>query len=244
MQLKVVSSGSIGNAYIMYNDQEALLIECGVKFKDIKQALKFDLTKVVGCIVSHSHKDHCFGAKDLVNAGIDLYSLPETSETFGFKSHRLKAIDPSKSFTIGSFKVKAFPLNHDVPCVGFMIEHEETGRFCFITDTYFCEYKIPGMHNVIIEANYCQSILDQKVAAGATPDFLRNRVLRSHMSLATCKGFLQANDLKSVNNIVLIHLSDSNSHAERFKTEVAELTAKNVHIASKGLDINFNKTPF
>lgn len=244
MRLKVVSSGSIGNAYIVYNEKEALLIECGVKFKDIKQALKFDLTKVVGCIVTHSHKDHCIGARDLVNAGIDLYSLAETSETFGFKSHRLKAIDPDRTLLIGNFKIKCFPLNHDVPCVGFMIEHQETGRFCFITDTYFCEYKIPGMHNVIVEANYCQTILDQKVAAGATPDFLRNRVLRSHMSLETCKGFLRANDLRAVNNILLIHLSDSNSHADRFRIEVRDLTTKNVHIASKGLDINFNKTPF
>lgn len=244
MRLKVVSSGSVGNAYIVYNEKEALLIECGVRFADIKVALGFNISKVVGCIVTHSHLDHCKGARDVVNAGIDLYCLPETSGTFNFSSHRIKPIVPGNALQIGGFKVRSFNLNHDVPCVGFAIEHEETGRFCFITDTYYCEYLIPGMHNVIIEANYCQTILDQRLASGASPEFLRNRVLSSHMSIATTKEFLKANDLKRVNNILLIHLSDGNSHAERFKNEIQELTAKTVHVAEKGLDINFNKTPF
>ena len=244
MKLKVVSSGSVGNSYIVHNEDEALLIECGVRFDDIKRSLNFNLKKVVGCIVSHSHKDHCKGVREVVNAGINIHCLEETAATFGFKSHRLKVIEPKKIFTVGKFKVMAFPLQHDVPCLGFMVDHEETGTFVFITDTYYCEYTFPGLHNVIIEANYCQNILDSKVAAGATPEFLRNRVLQSHMSLATCKEFLKVNDLSKVNNILLIHLSDSNSNADQFKKEVQEQTAKTVNIASKGLEINFNKTPF
>lgn len=244
MKLKVVSSGSIGNAYIVHNDNEALLIECGVRFSDIKQSLNFNLKKVVGCLVSHSHLDHCKGVREAVNAGINVHCLEDTSAAFGFKSHRIKNIEPKKIFTIGNFKIMAFTLQHDVPCLGFMIDHVETGTFVFITDTYYCEYSFPGLHNVIIEANYCQSILDAKLAAGATPEFLRNRVLKSHMSLATCKEFLKANDLTKVNNILLIHLSDSNSNAEQFKREIKEQTAKTVNIASKGLEINFNKTPF
>jgi hypothetical protein len=64
------------------------------------------------------------------------------------------------------------------------------------------------------------------------------------MSLDTCIETLRMNDLSAVNNIVLIHLSDSNSNAEAFQAAVREATGKTVHIASKGLDINFNKTPF
>jgi hypothetical protein len=44
---------------------------------------------------------------------------------------------------------------------------------------------------------------------------------------------------------VLIHLSDSNSHAARFQREVQELTGKATHIAAAGLVIeNFGLTPF
>nr|HRO18749.1 hypothetical protein [Ferruginibacter sp.] len=76
------------------------------------------------------------------------------------------------------------------------------------------------------------------------PKFLRDRIFKSHMSLATCKGLLQANDLRQVNNIVLIHLSDGNSNAEKFKREVTELTGKMVHVAEAGMCIPFTKNPF
>jgi hypothetical protein len=55
---------------------------------------------------------------------------------------------------------------------------------------------------------------------------------------------LRANDLTGVNNIVLIHLSDSNSDAPRFQKEVRELTGKTVWVAEAGLEINFDKEPF
>jgi uncharacterized surface protein with fasciclin (FAS1) repeats len=64
------------------------------------------------------------------------------------------------------------------------------------------------------------------------------------MSIETCKGLLEANDLTAVNNIVLIHLSDGNSNAADFKKQVQDLTGKTVHIAGKDMVIDLNKTPF
>jgi ribonuclease BN (tRNA processing enzyme) len=64
------------------------------------------------------------------------------------------------------------------------------------------------------------------------------------MSLDTCVNLLNANDLSKVNNIVLIHLSDSNSDEQAFKKRVSDETGKNVTVASNGMEINFNKTPF
>lgn len=244
MKLKVVSSGSVGNSYIVYNDDEALIIECGVRFKFIKEALNFNLAKVVGCLVSHSHLDHSKSAKDVMAAGINIHCLPETAETFGIKSHRISPVQVEKPFKVGGFKVVAFPLQHNVPCVGFLIEHKETGRFCFITDTCYCEYVFPGMANVIVEANYCRTLLSDRYEAGLEVGFLRDRIIRDHMSLETTKEFLKANDLARVNNILLIHLSDRNAHAERFKEEITSLTGCNVNIASKGLEIDFSTSPF
>ena len=55
---------------------------------------------------------------------------------------------------------------------------------------------------------------------------------------------LKANDLSAVNNIVLIHLSDTNSNEKQFQKEVFEATQKNVSVATNGMVIDFNKTPF
>ncbi|WP_218163969.1 hypothetical protein [Chitinophaga sancti] len=63
------------------------------------------------------------------------------------------------------------------------------------------------------------------------------------MNLKTCKELLAANDLSKVNNIVLIHLSDSNSNQFQFRKEIRELTGKTVHIAERGKVIPFNVNP-
>ncbi len=247
MRLKIINSNSSGNAYILENDQEALLLECGVQFRFIKQALNFNLSKVLGCLITHEHLDHCKAVKDVVAAGINVYASQGTHfEMQTQDSHRSHIIQSGVQFTVGNFKVKPFTINHDcAEPLGFFLHHPDCGNVLFLTDSYYSEYKFPGMNNVIIEANYCQSILDQRRNDGVSPSFLRDRVIESHMSLNTCKETLQANDLTSVNNIVLIHLSDSNSDARRFKKEVEEQTGKQVHVASAGMVIeNFNKSPF
>ena len=54
-RLITVGSGSSGNSYILECENETLLLELGVGWNEIKKALNFDLSKVVGVCVSHSH---------------------------------------------------------------------------------------------------------------------------------------------------------------------------------------------
>lgn len=247
MKLTVINSNSSGNAYILENDQEALLIECGVRFEKINQALNFNLRKVVGCIVTHEHQDHCKAVWDVIASGITVYTTFLTHEAMKTSGHhRAKEITKEEAFTCGGFRILPFRINHDcADPVGYMINHADTGNVLFLTDSYYCDYTFTDLNNVIIEANYCQTILDKRLEDGVNPKFLRDRVLTSHMSLATCKEMLKANDLNEVNNIVLIHLSDGNSDAKRFQHEVQEVTGKTVHVAQAGLVIeNFNKRPF
>lgn len=246
MNLQVINSNSAGNCYILENDNEALLIECGVRFDLIKKALRFNLRKVVGCLCTHEHGDHAKAILEVQKAGINVYASQGTHLACGtLCSHRSVIVKSQRQFKVGSFTVLPFDTRHDVAePLGFLIHHSETGMVLFLTDSYYSNYKFPGLNNIIIEANYCQSILDQRLADGANPKFLRDRVITSHMSLATCKSMLRANDLSAVNNIVLIHLSDSNSHAERFQREVEEATGKMVHVATPGLSIPFNQKAF
>lgn len=247
MRLVVIGSSSAGNSYVLENEREALLIECGVKFNKIKQTLNFQLSKVAGCIVTHEHKDHCIAAQDVMTAGIKVYTTAGTAKAIGIAGHhRCQVIEKGPRYPIGGFKVMAFGVKHDAADpVGYLVQHEETGNVLFLTDTYYVEYTFKNLNNIIVEANYSKEILDERLRRGDSPEFLRNRVLQSHMSLETCKGLLAANDLKQVNNIVLIHLSDSNSNVGQFLREVKQATGKAVHIADAGMIIeNFNKTPF
>jgi len=243
MNLRVLGSNSKGNCYLLEGKEETLMIECGVNIKKIKQALNFDFSKVVGCVVSHEHLDHAVSIPDITRLGLNVYA---TAGTFnGFKSNRAKCITTQKEFQIGGFKILAFDVKHDArEPVGFLINHKECGDTLFLTDTFYSPYSFKNLNNIIIEANYSKAIIDRKMRQGENPEFLRNRILKSHLSLENCKGALKANDLSLVNNIVLIHLSDSNSDEVQFQREVYELTGKNVSVANVGMDIPFNKTSF
>ena len=246
MKLKVIGTGSQGNAYLLETEQEALLIECGVNIKEIKKAIDFNVYKIAGCIVTHEHGDHCKSINDVLNLGIDTYSGTKTwMQILPKNSSRVKMVSHKETVQIGGFKVMAFDVKHDaVEPLGYLIEHEECGKVLFLTDTYYCKYTFPGLNNILIEANYSKSIIDKKYGPDSDKEFLRNRILKSHFSLENCVDMLKANDLSAVNNIVLIHLSDTNSNEKQFQQEVFEATQKNVTVASNGMVINFNKTPF
>lgn len=52
-ELQVIGSGSSGNAYILQCNNETLLIELGVPWKDVLKSLNYKIEDVAGCIVSH-----------------------------------------------------------------------------------------------------------------------------------------------------------------------------------------------
>lgn len=55
MFLKCIASGSSGNSYALISDKEILLIEAGVRLMEVKKYINFQVSKIVGCIISHEH---------------------------------------------------------------------------------------------------------------------------------------------------------------------------------------------
>lgn len=55
MFLRTISTGSKGNSYALFHNQEILLLDLGVKVKDIKKSIDFRISDVVGCLVTHKH---------------------------------------------------------------------------------------------------------------------------------------------------------------------------------------------
>lgn len=55
MLLKIIGSGSSGNGYILESENEALLLEVGVKVKDMKRSIGWNISKICGCLISHEH---------------------------------------------------------------------------------------------------------------------------------------------------------------------------------------------
>lgn len=241
MVLKVLGSSSQGNCYILENKNEALIIEAGVRFIEVKKALGFDIRKVSGCLITHQHNDHAKYIKAMVESGFPTLALEEVWTAKGVTGSRAYCIERGKGYRFGRFKVLPFDAFHDVPCVGYLIDHPETGRIMFLTDSCMCEYVFPGLNQVMIECNYSDAKLVEAINAGRTLPSQRERLMTSHMELNTCKGFLCANDLTNVANIVLLHLSDNNSDEKNFVSEIERQTGKVVYAAHTGLEIELDR---
>lgn len=244
MKLKVLGSSSKGNSYILDNDSETLVIEAGVRLSEVKKAVGFSVRKIVGVLVTHEHGDHAAYINDYTKNGLDVFCSRGTASRF-LTHHRLHKVQPGKLFQIGNFKVLPFDVIHDAEePFGYLIWHPETGNILFLTDSYYSEYTFKGLSNIILEVNYDPEILERNVESGRLSPKVKNRIITSHMGLNTAKDLLSANDLSQVNNIILIHLSDGNSHAENFKKEIEDLTGKMVTVADAGTELIIDKTPF
>lgn len=221
MRLKVLGSSSKGNCYFLENEKECLIIEAGIKISEVKKELDFDIGKVVGVIVSHSHGDHAAYVNKFPIMGIPI-----------FKPYEVMA----PSIRLGNFIIRPFSLEHDVPCYGFHISHKDIGNLVFITDTYFVKYKFENIDHLLIECNYVEEILH----AGRNQALI-NRTLKSHMGLETVVEFLKANNSDKLKNVVLLHLSDRNSNEELILKKCYEATNKKTYIADKGLIVELGK---
>ncbi|MFP3339274.1 hypothetical protein R0J91_14955, partial [Micrococcus sp. SIMBA_131] len=68
------------------------------------------------------------------------------------------------------------------------------------------------------------AILNENIATGRTHKGMKNRLIKSHLCLENVKEFLLANDISKVQEIHLLHMSDTNSDEVLFKKEIQEIT--------------------
>lgn len=235
IEITVLASGSRGNCYHITDGSTPLLLECGIGINNILRNLKFGVSRLAGCLVSHGHKDHAKAVKDLMKFGIDIYLSQGTADEISGLDpwrHRLHIIKARQQFRIGTWKILPFETQHDAAePLGFLLANQSGEKLLYATDTYYIRYMFKELTHIMVECNYAADILRSNVEAGLIEPALKDRILKSHFSLEHVKDFLRANDLSKVQEIWLLHLSDGNSDAERFKREIQELTGKPVYVA-------------
>lgn len=237
MKLKIISSGSIGNAYILESQNSALLIECGVKVDEIKKAIDYDVFKIKGAIVSHAHLDHSKYMHQASQLGIPLFASNDTFNHMKTPTElRYGVLKNGQQKQISDFKISSFDASHDIPTLGFIIEAGAEKVF-FLTDSYKLIWNLSSWKFtcVMIEANYCEEIVKSKPES-----FINKRRLRSHMSIQTAILTLEKMDLSQCKNIVLLHLSDGVSNEKQFKEMTEQRFGIPVTIATNNQILNLN----
>lgn len=236
--LKVLSSGSHGNCYLLQCVNETLILELGIKWGDILKGLDYNLGCVCGCLCSHLHLDHSRSIQNALSFGLSVYSCEEVANTYvGVETLNLK----EKTRVGKGFIVQPIKLFHNVECYGFLIQHEEFGKMVFTTDTNSVPYKFKGVQHWMIEANYSEEILIDN----ACNDVYSRSASENHLEINDTIEVLKRNYSSELQNVVLIHLSSGNSNEKDFKERVQqELGFDGVWVTNNGMEIELNKSEF
>lgn len=232
--ITTLASSSRGNCYRIDDGSTPLLLECGIPYREIRRQFKFRMSEFAACLVSHEHKDHSKAIADVMKAGIDCYMSKGTAKVLNISGHRVKIVQPLQQFHIGTWTILPFETQHDAAePLGYLLANQAGEKLLFATDTYYIKYRFQGLTHIMVETNYAIDILKANIETGAVNDAMAKRLLQSHFSLDNVKEFFRANDLSQVKEIHLLHLSDGNSDAERFKREIQRLTGKPVYVAER-----------
>src|SRR5690606_26107990 len=117
--------------------------------------------------------------------------------------------------------------------VGFLLASRAGGKLLYFTDSAYCRYRFQGLTHLMVEANWSEALLGRNVQAGVTNEALAARIRRNHMSLERLLDMLRANDLRRVEAIWLLPLSDASSDEQMFAATVRRATGKPVYIAAR-----------
>lgn len=215
-------SSSKGNSTFIGTEKGGILIDCGVSFKRLKDALdrnNIPLQAVQGVFITHEHSDHVSGLKMLTkNTSVTVYGQKRTLQRLCDSDK----IAPSaavvditgKAIGCGGCEVVCFNTPHDtIQSCGYRITASD-GNVCAVcTDlghiTEEVDNALKGCRFVLLEANYDEEMLRN----GPYPLYLKERILSANGHLSNHSCGIQAAKLirQGTTHLLLGHLSQDNN---------------------------------
>ncbi len=218
-------SGSSGNCYFLFGENEGLMIDAGLGIRRIKKGFHdygLSLGQVSAILVTHDHADHIKAAGVLSETfGIPVYSTAEVHE--GILENKCakrkipignrRMVRKNTTLSIGRFEITPFGVPHDSKDnVGYRIVYGST-VFCLLTDvghvTHEMEQMIAEANYLVVEANHDEAML----RIGPYPQYLKIRIANGsgHLNNRLCGEALAANLSDRIRHVWLCHLSEDNN---------------------------------
>lgn len=222
-ELYSLISGSSGNAALVTNGSESLLVDCGTSGKRLLELVEKagaapDTIKAI--LVTHEHTDHTKGVGIIARKlKIPVYATAGTHGAMNVGNLADDArviISPEQDFEIGHIGVLPFSIPHDAaqPCgYSFVFENK---KLTVATDighlTGELMDSIKGSDSVILESNHDIDML----RFGEYPYPLKQRILgdNGHLSNETAADAALELAQSGTRHIMLGHLSDKNNLPE------------------------------
>ena len=229
MYVKCLGTGSSGNCYALVDKVgNILLLDAGISLKEIKIGIDFQVSKIVGCLCTHAHSDHSLALKDIGKMGVPIVApyleKPKSDYIKGFVVMYFALTDSDGKF------VHSNADGSECPVYGFFITSDvEPLRMVYITDCEFCKYRFSELDTLLLGINYMDSKIDNE------EETKKRHILNGHMSLDTGVEFIKVCDReKTLKNVIVCHMSESNSDEKIFGSEIRKVTDSNIYFARKG----------
>ena len=209
MQIRIIGTGSSGNSFLFNDD---LIIDVGLSFKDMKNAI--DLKKVKYVLLTHIHGDHL--SLDALRKIVVRYDvkiicgkfLLQTLLKNGHDRDNIIVVSASKMYKIGQYKISPVIAYHDVDNFGYRIIQDGYKHF-HITDTSTLDgITAKNYDSATIECNHDLQTLLKLVEEAKNNDEFTHLVgaKNSHLSVQQTVKFVKENNIKK---LYPVHIGDS-----------------------------------
>lgn len=191
----IISTGSQGNAVIL---NDAILIDCGVPFRELKDFLP--RLKLV--LLTHIHSDHFRPStlrrlaqeRPLLRFGCCRWMVRPLVDA-GVSTASIDLLEPDTAYDYRICSVIPVSLVHNVPNCGYKI-HFPTGRVLYATDTNNLNGIAARNYDLyMVEANYEDEEIRRRVAEkqAAGEYAYEVQAMQKHLSKAKCDDFIYRN---------------------------------------------------
>lgn len=233
--LKLLYSGSDGNAALLRCGDCAVLIDAGRSAKCLTQALQregISPTQLCAIFLTHEHRDHTAALDVFIKHHPLPVHVTERSAQRLLRHASQPLCDalvlhpPLFEQTVGPFTFYSFQTPHDSDeSVGYRITFEEQGEqhtLGYATDlgsiTAGVEQGLLGCEAVVLECNHDEEML----MTGPYPRELKRRIAsrRGHLSNTDCAAFAVRLAAAGMQRLLLAHLSETNNLPDLALSEV------------------------
>lgn len=237
VSVKVLASGSKGNATLVCSSKTKLLVDAGLSCRELLRRLLLsgeDPCSLNAVLITHEHTDHIAGLRVLARRlKVPIYITGATygeyqrctRDNAGHRAavERREDFSSGRSFQVGDISVMPFTIPHDaVDPVGFTFRVEGM-KIGICTDLGYMPASVRnhlrGCQVLMIESNHDLELL----RGGPYPWSVKQRVMSrtGHLSNDALADFLTTDYDGGAEFLILAHLSEQNNHPE-----IARMTAE------------------
>ena len=236
MKINCIGSSSSGNSYVITSNGHNLIVELGCNFKEVLNAVDYDLESVAGALCTHRHFDHAAYIPQALEYQIPVYGNKDVVDKYPY----VHLLTQKYRYSIGKFKVQCIKVPHNALCYSFIIKCPSGEKILFATDLSKFNYKVSGCDVIMMEANYDENLIYEALARG---EVVRSQS-ENHLEIKDCVEAVERCVDTNTQLIILLHLSDGYSDEKRFQAVVHKATGKRVCVAHAGQVYEINESDF